>query len=88
VDAVAAGFGADVDDGIADAFGAAEEDFVLGNDAEGEDVDEGVAVVGLMKNAFTADGGDAEAVAVMGDAGDNAFENAAVAGTSFGIVEG
>ena len=88
VDAVAAGLGADIDDGIADTFGPAEEDLVLRDDAEGKDVDERVAVVGLVEDAFAADGGDAEAVAVVGDAADDAFEDAPVARPGFGIVEG
>ena len=49
VDAVAAGLGADVEDGVADAAGAAVEDAIGARDAAGEGVDEDVAVVGLVE---------------------------------------
>ena len=51
---------------------------------EAHGVDEGVAGVGGGEGDFAADGGDAEAVAVAADAGDDAFEEALVAG----LVEG
>ena len=74
VDAVAAGLGADVDDGVADAGGLGVEDFVDADQAEGEGVDEGIAGVAGLEAGFAAEVGDAEAVAVAGDAGDDAVE--------------
>ena len=79
VDAVAAGFGSDVDDGVADAGGAGVEDFVFSADAEGEDVDERIAGIAGFEDGFAADGGDAEAVAVVGDAFDDAVQDAGLA---------
>ena len=49
-------------------------------DAEAEDVDERVAGVRVVEGNLAADGRDADAVAVAGDAGDDAFDDAAVAG--------
>ena len=80
VDAVAAGLGADVVDRVADAGGDALDDVGLLRDAEAEDVDQRVAGVGRLEDDLAADGRDADAVAVAGDAGDDAFEQAAGAG--------
>ena len=79
VDAVAAGFRSDVDDRIADAGGARVEDFVLFADAEREDVDQRIAGVAVFEDAFAADGGHAEAVAVMRDAARPRRQNAEIA---------
>ena len=43
MDAVASGFCADVEDGVAGAGGVAEEDVFVAGDAESEHVDEGIA---------------------------------------------
>ena len=72
MDAVAAGFGADVDDGVADAGGSGVEDFVFAADAEREDVDQRIAGVAGFEDGLAADGGDAETVAIVGDAFDDA----------------
>ena len=84
MDAVAAGLGADVDDGIAGAAGSGEEKFVLRRDAEREDVDQRIAGVAGLEGDFAADGGHAEAVAVMRDAAHDAVEQAAIARDDFG----
>ena len=86
VDAVAAGLGAHVDDGVADAGGGAEEDAVGGGDADGHGVDERVAVVGRVEVDLAADGGDADAVAVAADAADDAVDDALRAGV-VGVAE-
>ena len=88
VDAVAAGFRADVDDRVADAGGPAKEDFIVAEDAESEDVDQRIAVVAFLEDALAADGGDSEAVAVMRDATDYAREDAAIAVADQGVVKG
>ena len=80
MDAVAAGLGADVVDGVADARGDALDDVGRLRDAETEDVDERVAGVRRLERDLAADGRDADAVAVAGDAGDDAFEQPARAG--------
>ena len=78
VDAVAAGLGADVVHGVAGAAGRALDDVVVPGDAEAEHVDQRVAVVRLVEGDLAADRRDADAVAVAADAGDHAFEDAAV----------
>ena len=49
-------------------------------DAEAEHVDERIAGVRRLERDLAADGRDADAVAVVGDAGDHAFEQAARSG--------
>ncbi len=79
VDSVAAGLGADVDHRVADAFGLAVKNLVLAKDAQRERVHQRIAVVALFEDALAADGGNAEAVAIVRDARNNAFENSAIA---------
>ena len=74
VDAVAAGLRADVVDGVADARRHALDDVGRLRDAEAEHVDERIAGVGRLEGDLAADRRDADAVAVAGDAGDDAFE--------------
>ena len=74
VDAVAAGLRADVDDGVAGALGAPEEDAVGADDAEVHDVDEDVAVVAAVERRLAADRRDADAVAVARDAAHDAVD--------------
>ena len=78
MDAVAAGLGSDVDDGVANAGGLSVEDFLLFADAEGKDIDQRVGGVTVFENGFAADGGYAEAVAVVGNAFDDAVQDAEV----------
>src|ERR1017187_1392583 len=85
--AVAAGARAHVDDRVADARGLGIEDVFLAADAEREHVHQRVAVIARFEDALAAHGGHAEAVAVMGDAGNHAGEDAPVAGAGFGIVQ-
>ena len=61
-------FGADVDDGVADAGGLGVEDLVGADEAEGEGVDQRIAGVAGLEAGLAAEVGDAEAVAVAGDA--------------------
>src|SRR4029077_7931514 len=74
VDPVASRLRADVDDRIADAAGGTGEDAVTGRYAEGKDVDEDVAVVGTVKRRLSADGRDADAVAVAADAANDTVD--------------
>ena len=57
--------------------GAALDERVGPGDAEAEHVDERVAGVAVLERDFAADGRDADAVAVAGDPGDDAFDDAA-----------
>ena len=75
VDAVAAGLGADVDDRVADAGGLGVEDLVVADEAEREGVDQRIAAVAGLEAGFAAEVGHAEAVAVAGDAADDAFDD-------------
>ena len=84
VDAVAAGLGAHVIDGVACAAGRALDDVVVPGDAEAEDVHQRIAAVRLVESHLTTDGRDADAVAVAADPGDDALEDAAV----LHVVEG
>ena len=68
VDAVAAGPGADVVDGVAEPAGLALDERVGLGDAEAEHVDQRVAGVAALEHDLAADGRDADAVAVAGDA--------------------
>src|SRR5260370_38716430 len=78
MDAVAAGLCSDVDDGIAYAASAREKQLLFFCDAQRQGVDQRILRVARLELYFAADGGDAEAVAVMRDAADDAAENAAV----------
>ena len=78
-DAVAAGLGADEHHVVADAAGDGAHDAVGADEAGGERVDEAVALVAGLEVDLAAHGGDAEAVAVVGDAADDAVEQEALA---------
>ena len=80
MDAVLARFGAHVNHRVAHAARARVEDLVLFEHAQREHVHQRVAVVARLEDAFAADGGHAEAVAVMRDAGDHAAKEPAVIG--------
>ena len=54
---------------------------------EREHVHQRIAVVAGLEHAFAADRGDAETIAVMGDAPDHAFQNSAIAIAPFRIVQ-
>ena len=57
------------------------------DNAEREDIHQRIAVVAFLENGLAADGRDAEAIAVMRDAGDDAFEDTSIARARLGIVE-
>ena len=75
VDAVAAGLGADVDDGIALAGGARVKDLVAPDQPEREGIDQRIAGVARLELGLAAEVGHAKAVAVGGDAADHAFHD-------------
>ena len=79
MDAIAAGLGADVVDGVADARRVALDERIGLRDSEAEDVDQRIARIRVVERDLAADRRDADAVAVAGDAGDHAFDDAAVA---------
>ena len=75
---VAPGLGADVEDGIPHTLGGAAGDLLVAEDAEAEGVHQRVAAVALVEVDLAGDGGKTDAVAIVGDAGDHAREEAAV----------
>ena len=78
VNAVAAGLGADVVDRDCRRREALPlHERVGAGDAEAEHVDQRVAGVAVVERDFAADRRDADAVAVAGDAGDDAFDDPA-----------
>jgi hypothetical protein len=76
VDAVAAGLGAEIDHGQARARGGRVEDLVGVGQAHAHGVDQDVAVVALVEVGLAGDRGHAHAVAVAGDARDDAVDQA------------
>ena len=78
VNAVAAGLCAHIDDRVAGAGGLGVEDFVFADEAESEGVDQRIAAVAGLEFGFAAEVGHAEAVAVAGDAADDAFEDGVI----------
>ena len=77
VDAVAAGLGAEIDDGLPDAGRRRVEDLVRPGEADRQGVDQDVAVVARVEVDLAADRRHAEGVAVAADAGDHAGDEVA-----------
>src|SRR5262249_27530201 len=75
MNSVAAGLGADVVDGVADAARLAFDDRIVPREAETKDVHQRIASVGLVEHAPAADRRNADAVAVAADARDDAPQN-------------
>src|SRR6267143_995976 len=78
VDAVAACFRADVDHGIANAFGFGEKDFLLFGNAERKGVDERILRIARLEGDFAANRRDTKTVSVASDSANYAVEDAAV----------
>ena len=72
VNAVAAGLGAEIDDGQADALGLGIENLVGIGEADGHGIDQDVAVVAGMEIDLAADRRHAEGIAIAADAGNDA----------------
>ena len=75
-DAVAAGAGAEQDDLVAEALGLGQPDVLVLHDADAQRVDQRVAGVAVVEEQLAADVGQAQAVAVAADAGDDAGQHA------------
>src|SRR5699024_187979 len=75
-DAVASRSCPEEDDEVADALGVSERDVLVSHDAHAQRIDEGVALVGGVEVDFAADVGQAQAVAVAADSGDDALDDA------------
>ena len=85
-EAVTAGFGSDIENGIAHALGGSAGDLLMLEDAEAEDIDEGISRVAVVEIDLAADGRDADAISVVGDAIHHACEEAAVGGGLLGVT--
>ena len=85
-DAVAAGLRAEQHDDVADAAGGRQLDALLRHHAEAQRVDERVALVGRVEDDLAADVGQAQAVPVAADAGDDAGQHAGGVGV-VGVAE-
>src|SRR5256886_10671896 len=75
---IAAGFRADVNHGIAGAFGFGKDEIFLARDAERQGVDQRILRIARLEGHFAADGRHAETVSVAADSADDAVEDAAV----------
>jgi len=84
-EAVTTGFSSDIKNGIAHALGSSAGNLLVLEDAEAEDIDEGISRVAVVEIHLAADGRDADAVAVVGDAIHHACEEAAVGGGLLGV---
>ena len=77
-EAVAARFCADIKHWVADSFGGSSGDLFVAEDAEIEDIDEGISFVALVEVDLAADGGDADTISVVSDSCDDTCEEAAI----------
>ena len=77
VDAVAAGFRAEIDDRHADARGRRVKNLIRVGQAHRHGIDQAIAVIAAMKTHLATDGGHAEGIAVAADAGDHATDQGA-----------
>ena len=84
VDAVAARVGADEHEYVARAFRLRARQAIDGRNPDAQGIHEWIGGVGIFEDHFATDGRDAEAVAISGDAGDDAAEEIAVAGNRIG----
>ena len=75
---IATGFRADIKHGVADAAGRAARELLMPQDAEAKDIDQRIAFETFVEIDLAADGRDADAIAVMRNAGDDAGEEPAV----------
>jgi hypothetical protein len=77
VDAVAAGFRAEIDDRHADAGRRGIENLIGVGEAHRHGIDQAIAVIAAMKAHLAADRGHAEGIAVAADAGNDAADQRA-----------
>src|SRR5258705_10994732 len=77
MNSVAAGFCADIDHGIADAFSFGKKNFFLLGDAESKSVDERILRIARLEADFAANRRDAKTISVTSDSANYAVEDAA-----------
>ena len=82
-EAVTARFGADIEYRVTHALGGSAGDLLVLEDAKAEDVDEWIARVAVVEIDLAADGRDADAISVVGDAAHHTRKETAVGGGLF-----
>ena len=78
VNAVAAGFCADINHGIADALGFGQKNFFFSRNAQRERIHQRILRVARLEANFAADRRHAETISIVSDAANHAVENAAI----------
>ena len=71
---VTAGTASDVENGVADAGSAGEKDVLSASDSEREGVDQNVAIVARVESGLAPYCGNADTIAVVTDASDDAVD--------------
>src|SRR5882672_2471125 len=84
---IAAGLGADVQNGIADPGRFAKENLIYAHQAEREGVNQRIQRIGIVEGDLAADSRHAERIAIMRDAGHHARQQRTIAPPIFRIVE-
>src|SRR5438309_1578721 len=87
MNSIASGFGADVQDGIADARSFAKEDLIPAHQSKRERVDQRIQRVCVIERNFTADGRYPERVSVMRDARYDTSQQRSVSSAILRIVQ-
>lgn len=85
-EAITAGFGSDIENWIAHALGGSAGDLLVLEDAEAEDIDERISRVAVVEIHLAANGRNADAISVVGDAIYHSCEEAAVGGGLMGVA--
>ena len=75
---ITAGLGTDIENGVPHTLGSTAGDLLVTEDAQAEGVHQRVATIGLVKIDLSGHGRKSDAVAVVGDAGDDTREEAAI----------
>ena len=87
MNAVAPGLRAHVQHGISRAGRFAKEDLIVAQQAERESVNQRIKRIGIVKCDFAADGGHAESVSVMRDAGHDSGQQRSVPPSMLRMIE-
>src|SRR5580704_10570241 len=78
MNAVAAGLGADVNNGIAFTGGLGVENLIAPDQSQGESIHQRIARIASLELGFSAEVGDPEAIAIESDSTDYAFQDGMV----------
>src|SRR5205823_12820428 len=75
---IATSFGADIENGISDAACSAARELIVSQHAQTKNIYQRIALKAFVEINFAADGGNARAISVMRDSGNDASEEAAI----------